>query len=142
MAQIKTLGPDDVDLLLQVEPGLFDNPVNEDQARAFLADPLHHIVVAREDGSPVSFASGSVLLHPDKPPSLFVNEVGTRDAHQRRGLATAVTTALIDLARAQGCIGAWLGTEPDNTAALALYRKMGGDEVTFVGFGWDGALDD
>ena len=85
MAQIKTLGPDDVDLLLQVEPGLFDNPVNEDQARAFLADPLHHIVVALEDGSPVSFASGSVLLHPDKPPSLFVNEVGTRDAHQRRG---------------------------------------------------------
>jgi hypothetical protein len=35
-----------------------------------------------------------------------------------------------------------LGTEPDNDAALALYRAMGGDEVPFVGFGWDGALDE
>jgi len=52
-----------------------------------------------------------------------------------------VTEALFAVARARGCKGLWLGTESDNDAALTLYRSMAGDEVTFVGFGWDGAFD-
>ena len=56
------------------------------------------------------------------------------------GIATALMRRLIDLGRARGCQGIWLGTEPDNVAALGLYRKLGGDEVAFVGFGWDDAL--
>ena len=33
-------------------------------------------------------------------------------------------------------------TASDNEAALGLYRRLGGQEITFVGFGWDGAFDD
>ena len=33
------LGPSDLDLLLSVRDGLFDNPVDPVQAAAFLADP-------------------------------------------------------------------------------------------------------
>ncbi len=40
------LGPDDLALLLSVREGLFDNPVDAVQAAAFLADPLHEIVLA------------------------------------------------------------------------------------------------
>ena len=47
---------------------------------------------------------------------------------------------LMEAARARGCKGIWLGTEPDNAAALGLYRSLGGDEVSFVGFGWDDAF--
>ncbi|WP_164736513.1 GNAT family N-acetyltransferase [Pararhodobacter zhoushanensis] len=139
---VKRLEPADLPLLLATPPGLFDNAVDPKQSAAFLGDPLHHIVVGLLDGEIVSFASGTVLLHPDKAPSLFINEVGTRDAVLRRGYATAVTQALIDHARRLGCKGIWLGTEPDNTAARALYRRLGADEVPFVGYGWDGALDD
>jgi aminoglycoside 6'-N-acetyltransferase I len=141
--EIRALGPGDLDLLCAAEEGLFDDPVDPVQAAAFLADPLHHMVVALDRGRIVAFASGSVLLHPDKPPAFFVNEVGTRESHLRRGLASAVTRRLFDLARDLGCHGGiWLATEDDNEAALGLYRKLEGDEHTFVAFGWDGAFDE
>ena len=139
--EIRALTPADLALLCATPPGLFDNPVDPAQAAAFLADPGHHMVVALDAGDIVAFASGTVARHPDKPPSLFINEVGTREGHQRRGLATAVTQALIDRGRAAGCTTAWLGTEPDNTAARALYRRMGGDEAPFIGYGWGGAFE-
>jgi aminoglycoside 6'-N-acetyltransferase I len=134
------LGPAEVDLLCSVRDGLFDNPVDPVQARAFLANPMNEIVLALDGAEVVGFASGTVLQHPDKPPSMFVNEVGVRDDWLRRGIGKAVTQALIDHARARGCQGIWLGTEPDNVAALALYRSLGGEEMTFVGFGWDDAF--
>jgi aminoglycoside 6'-N-acetyltransferase I len=137
---IRTLRPDDLALLIAVREGLFDNAVLPDQAQAFLDDPMHMICLAFAGDDAVGMATGTIVLHPDKPPQLFVNEVGVREAWQRRGIGRAVTEHLIAAARARGCVGAWLGTEPDNVAALALYRSMEGEEETFVGFGWDDAL--
>lgn len=138
---VRILTPEDIAVLLAVESGLFDHPVDPVQARAFLEDPHHLLAMGFAGGMAVAFASGSVLLHPDKPPSLFINEVGTRESHQRRGFGAAVTRALIAAARTRGCDGAWLGTEPENAPARGLYRHLGGDERVFVGYGWDGAFD-
>ena len=141
-AEIRVLTPDDLELLLAVPPGLFDHPVDRAQARAFLHSPLHDIVLALVGGQAVAFASGSVLLHPDKPPALFVNEVGTRADHRRRGHGRAVLTGLIAHARLRGCRGIWLGTEPDNAAMIGLCRGLGAEEMPFLGFGWDRAFDE
>lgn len=138
---VRLLAPEDIEVLLRVEPGLFDHPVDPVQARAFLESPLNRIVLAFDGGAAVAFASGTVLLHPDKPPSLFINEVGTREGHRRRGFGAAAVQALIGRARAEGCEGVWLGTEPGNEAARGLYRRLGGQEVAFVGYGWDRAFD-
>lgn len=135
--RIVELGPDDIGLLLAVEPGLFDNPILPDQARAFLDDRRNILFLALEGDRAVGMVTATLLLHPDKAPALFVNEVGTRDSHLRQGIATALMQRLIDAARARGCQGIWLGTETDNIAALALYRRLGGQEMPFVGFGWD-----
>ena len=137
---IRCLGPEDFQLLMAVPEGLFDEPMIAEQARAFLQDPLHELVLAYCGDLAVGMASGTILFHPDKPPSMFINEVGTRDGYLRRGIGTRVTQSLIDLARARGCQGVWLGTEADNEAALGLYRSMDGDEVEGVYFGWDDAL--
>jgi len=138
---LKRLIGTDLDQLLAVPPGLFDNPVDPVQARAFLASPLHHLFVGYEGDLAVSFASGSVLLHPDKDPALFINEVGTRDGHLRQGWASAVTRALIAHGRAIGCDGIWLGTEPDNIAARGFYQRLEAEERCFIGYAWDGAFD-
>lgn len=130
----------EIDLLLSVPPGLFDNDICPDQSRAFLADPANILLLAHDSALAVGMATATILRHPDKPPALFINEVGTRDSHLRQGIATSLMQRLLDLARTRACQGVWLGTEPDNTAALALYRKLGGQEETFVGFGWDDAL--
>jgi len=139
--EIRQLMVEDLPLLLDVSEGLFDLPIDAEQAEAFLRDPLHELVLAFERGLAVGMVSGTVLLHPDKEPSMFINEVGTRDGWTRRGIASALTERMLEIARARGCDGVWLGTEADNAAAIGLYRKLGGDEVQGVYFGWDGALD-
>lgn len=139
--KVRLLGAADLAMLTGVAGGLFDHPVRPGQAAAFLADPGHMMVLALAGGEAVGFASGTVLLHPDKAPSFFVNEVGVRDGWRRRGIGRRLCEGLTAAARARGCQGVWLGTEPDNRAALALYRSLAGEERPFVGFGWDGAFD-
>ncbi len=135
------LGPADLEVLLGVGAGLFDHAVRRDQAAAFLADPGHEIVLAFGGGAAVGIASGTVLLHPDKAPAMFVNEVGTREGWRRRGIAGELVRRLIGIARARGCRGVWLATEPDNAAALSLYRALDGTEEPLAGFAWDGAFE-
>ena len=140
--QIRRLQPDDIDTLLSIRDGIFDNPVDPEQARAFLGSDLHHLFVGFDAGQAVAFASATVILHPDKPPSLFINEVGTHEDHRRKGHASAVVQALIDHGRRIGCQGIWLATELDNDPARGLYQRLGAEEFTFVGYSWDDALQD
>ncbi|MFD0203527.1 MULTISPECIES: GNAT family N-acetyltransferase [Saccharothrix] len=102
---------------------LFDDPPREDATRAFLADDRHHLLIAYVDDEPAGFVSGVETIHPDKGVEMFLYELGVDEAYQRRGIATALIERLIELARARGCTGVWTGTEKDNTAALATYRR-------------------
>jgi ribosomal protein S18 acetylase RimI-like enzyme len=80
-------------------------------------------------------ASGVHYVHPDKPPELFVNEVGVADAYQGRGIGGRVLRALLDRGRALGCAQAWVLTSPDNAPAVRLYAGAGGrpaDEPTVL----------
>lgn len=137
------LGPDDLDRLMAVEEGLFDNTIRLDQAKAFLQEPLHEIILAFDGESAIGMATGQILLHPDKPPAFFVAEVGVRESYQRRGIAKRMCEALITVARDRGCEGIWLATETDNVAARALYRALDARETDgIVVYDWDGAMDD
>ena len=140
---LRRLGPEDLDVLMAVEEGLFDNAILPDQAEAFLNDGLHEMVLAFDGGDAVGMASGQVMYHPDKPPAFFVAEVGVRDAYQRRGIAKRLCAALLQIAKAKGCEGIWVATEGDNLPARALYRSLDARETTdIVVFDWDDrALD-
>ncbi|MFQ1699059.1 GNAT family N-acetyltransferase [Loktanella agnita] len=136
------LGPDDLDLLLAVGKGLFDNAILPAQAQAFLQDPYHETILAHAGAEAVGMASGQIMLHPDKPPAFFINEVGVREAYQRRGIAGRLCAELMAVARARGCQGIWLATEADNHAACALYRSLAARETDgIVVYDWDGAMD-
>ncbi|NDV01809.1 GNAT family N-acetyltransferase [Pseudoroseicyclus tamaricis] len=134
------VGKGDLPRLLDAPADLFDNPVIPEEAEAFLADPANVIVLAMEGGRAVAFASGTFLRHPDKPVSLFINEVGTLEGHRRRGHASAVTRRLFEIARERGAEGVWLGTEMENAPARALYRSLGGVEQISALYGWDEAF--
>ena len=139
---LRRLGPDDLDVLMTVEEGLFDNPMRRDQSAAFLKDPLHEIILAFDGANAVGMATGQILLHPDKPPAFFVAEVGVRDSHLRRGIAKQMFAELMEVARVRGCKGIWLATETDNVAARALYRSLDARETDgIVVYDWDGAMD-
>ncbi len=135
---LRVLGPDDLAFLLAVEDGLFDNWVRPDQAKAFLRDRHHQIVLAFEGKVCVGMASGQVMFHPDKAPAFFIAEVGVRDAYQRRGIAKRLCERLKLEAKALGCEGIWVATEHDNAAARGLYRSLGARETEdIVVYDWD-----
>jgi GNAT superfamily N-acetyltransferase len=45
--------------------------------------------------------------------------------HRKRGIASVLTSAAVDLARELGLKSVWLTVESDNFRAIRLYRKMG-----------------
>lgn len=138
--EVRRLGPVDLDAIL--ESDAFDHPAREDQTRAFL-DATDTAIIGAMDGERlIGFASGVVLLHPDKAPMLFVNEVGVNETHRQQGIASRLVEALKDWGRAYGCEGVWLATEHDNAPARALYTKLKARETTgVVVYDWDGALE-
>ncbi|HJR58317.1 MAG TPA: GNAT family N-acetyltransferase [Vicinamibacterales bacterium] len=127
--EIRLLGAGDEALLRDVAPGVFDDPVQPQLAAEFLADPRHHLAVAREAGRVVGMASAVHYVHPDKAAELWVNEVGVAPTHQRRGLATQLLRALFDAGRSAGCRAAWVLTDRSNVPAMRLYSTLGGIEA-------------
>ena len=135
---IRNLGPEDAHVLDRVRPGTFDNDIDPSRAWAFLATRVNELVVALDRGEVIGFASGTVLMHPDKPTQFFVQEVGVHDDYRRQGIARRLLTRIIELARDRGCEGIWVATEDENAPARALYTAIGGRETGgVVVYDWD-----
>jgi aminoglycoside 6'-N-acetyltransferase I len=124
--EVRLLGPADAAVLDRVAEGVFDRPVQPRWRDEFLADPRHHLVVARERDLVVGFASAVHHVHPDKGPELWINEVGVAPSHQQRGIGRQLVTLLLAHARTLGCREAWVLTEDDNIPARRLYQASGG----------------
>ncbi|MEV6494874.1 GNAT family N-acetyltransferase [Actinoplanes sp. NPDC051633] len=117
---------------------LFDGPPLGDATVRFLASPDHHLLFAYDGDDPVGMISGVEMTHPDKGTEMFVYELGVAEHARGKGVATELVRALADLARRRDCYGMWVGTETDNAAALATYRKAGAtEEAPFVLLNWD-----
>lgn len=130
--EIRILGVGDSGVLEKVADGVFDDAVNPKFSAELLADPRHHLCAAIDDGVVIGFGSAVHYVHPDKPPQLWINEVGVADSHRKRGVGKAIVWRLVGLAGELGCSEAWVLTEESNTAARALYQSAGGEETTGV----------
>jgi GNAT superfamily N-acetyltransferase len=125
---IRLLGRDDRAVLGHLAPGVFDRGIDPRWSAEFLADARHHLAVALDDGRVVGMASGVHYVHPDKPPELWIDEVGVAPTHRERGIATGLLRALLAHARTLGCGEAWVLTSRGNVAARKLYEGAGGVE--------------
>ena len=123
----RLLGPGDAEVLDRVAEEVFDQPVRPDRARAFLSDATALMLVALDGDLVVGQCAAVLHRHPDKPTELYVDELGVSPAWQRRGIGAELMRRIFDEGRARGCEEAWLGTEPQNAAANALYAGLGGD---------------
>jgi aminoglycoside 3-N-acetyltransferase I len=128
----------DADAVLRAAD-LFDAPPRPDATARFLAERNHHLLFAYdESGRAVGMISGIETTHPDKGTEMFVYELGVAPAARLQGVATALVRDLARLATANGCYGMWVGTETDNAAAQATYRKAGaGEEAPFLLLNWN-----
>ena len=128
MLAVSILGAEDLGVLETVAPDVFDHAVDPRWAAEFFADPRHHLAVALDGGHVVGMASAFHYVHPDKAPTLFVNEVGAAPTHRRHGVGRRLLGVLFEYGRALGCTEAWLGTEASNEAARGLYTAVGMEE--------------
>jgi aminoglycoside 6'-N-acetyltransferase I len=125
---VRVLLEGDGEVLERVAPGVFDYPINRNLAEAFLADPHLHIAVAIENEQVVGFASAVDYIHPDKPREMWINEIGVAPDYRRAGIGRSLLEALLAHSKAIGCGEAWVLTDANNIAAIALYASAGGHE--------------
>ena len=118
---------------------LFDAPPMAAATERFLADPGHHLLFAYDDtGRAVGMISGVEMTHPDKGTEMFIYELGVAPAARLQGIGKRLVAELAAIARRNGCYGIWVGTEVDNDAALATYRRAGAtEENRFTLLNWD-----
>ncbi len=118
---------------------LFDSPPLPAATERFLREAGHHLLFAYdESGRAVGMISGVEMTHPDKGTEMFVYELGVAPAARLQGVGTQLVKELAVIARRNGCYGMWVGTELDNAAALATYRRAGAsDETGFILLNWD-----
>ena len=129
---IRLLRPGDMAVLGKVAEDVFDEEINPHWTAEFLNDPRHHMVVALLGNQVIGMASAVHYVHPDKPPEMWINEVGVAPPYRQRGIGGQLIAALFSRARELGCKEAWLGTEESNTAARRLYASVGGVEQSMV----------
>jgi ribosomal protein S18 acetylase RimI-like enzyme len=117
---------------------LFDRPLQPDAVARFMADPIHHLLLAYDGDLPVGFVSGIEVTHPDKGTEMFLYELAVDEAARNRGIGRALVGALAELARSRGCYGMWVLTDDGNPAALRAYAAAGGkrESPDAVLFNW------
>jgi aminoglycoside 3-N-acetyltransferase I len=135
---LRRLGPGDEALVMAAAP-LFDDVPDSVATQRFLAQETHHLVLAQDaEGTPLGFITGVETTHPDKGAEMFLYELSVAEAHRRRGIGAALVAALLEPAREGGCHGMWVGTEPDNEAAVRTSAAAGARELPRpVMFEWD-----
>lgn len=133
--EIRRLLPGDDAFFEHVAEEVFDEPIDPVRLSAYLATPGHLMIVALSEGVVIGQCAAVIHRHPDKPTELYIDEVGVSPVFLRRGIARRMLAAMFALGRELGCEEAWVGTEPDNVAARALYENLpesGGGAEGFV----------
>ena len=122
---IRRLGPKDAAVVRKLAEDVPQTALLADEQTIFLA--------AFQEGEPVGFVFGYLLPRRHGDPSiLFVYELGVDEAQRRQGIGRRLMVELGELAHSLGARTGFVLTEPDNEAANALYRSLGGERVESV----------
>lgn len=137
--EIVPLNSTNAELLKDIAPDVFDHEINPQYLEAFLGDPRHIMYLAVDDQVVVGMASAVEYFHPDKPPQLWINEVGVALNYRKRGIGRQLVQKLVVSGKDRGCVYAWLGTDMDNVAAQACFNSVleGETPQPFLLYEWE-----
>lgn len=134
--RVKRLGPGDLDAARALN-GLFrivfeDNaydaaPPSEAWLTGLLSKPHVFALVAVDDADAIQ--GGLVAYGLDKfeqaRTEIYIYDLAVAEAHRRQGVATALISALQDLARDCGAWAIYVQADYGDDPAIALYTKLG-----------------
>jgi len=133
--EIRRLLTGDDALVMQVAEDAFDESVRANRLAAYLASPGHFMIVALADGVVVGQCAAVIHRHPDKVSDSISTRSASRPPSSARASRRKMLDAMFAIGREHGCEEAWVGTEPDNVAARALYesrKELHGPAEEFV----------
>jgi ribosomal protein S18 acetylase RimI-like enzyme len=108
---------------------------SESALREIVADPNYLLLYAYVDGKVAGLTLAVRLLKPGKEHWLYIDELDTHPDFRRMGVGKALMNELFRYAKEWGLKEVWLGTEPDNDAANALYKSLKPTQVEkFIGY--------
>ena len=106
-------------------PEVFDHPVTTASLTRFLAQPGRVLLLAYHGPLIVGQLTAYVCTPPEeRPPSVFIDELGITPSHQRRGIGRALVDYLLQLMPTLGAQEVWVAAEPTNQPAQALYASV------------------
>ncbi|WP_040867750.1 GNAT family N-acetyltransferase [Nocardia exalbida] len=103
----------------------------------YLSDPARIVLKAVADDEIVGYAmlvtggpaDPAVAESAGPHPMVEISKMYVLPGHHGTGVSTALMTAALDLARAEGHPGVWLGVNQENARARRFYAKHGFAEV-------------
>jgi len=121
-----TLTPAIVDAVTRLMPQLSSSPPpTVDELGEVVASPASDLFIALDDDGTIV---GTATLATFRIPTgmrAWIEDVVTDDAARGKGVATAITTAMLDRARERGCVTVDLTSRPSREAANRLYQRIG-----------------
>ena len=128
MTRVRSVTAADLDRVADIERACFGTPWARATLEADLARSWARVWVAEDEGRDggVVVAFMNAWLVADE---VHVQNVATDPAHQRRGHARALLSALMAFARERGASSVLLEVRAGNGAALALYAGFGFERV-------------
>ncbi len=122
--------------LIQDLAGSWDetSPITSQVVVAYLSAPGSLALLAEEEGQAVGLLSYSIrpnLYH--AAPSCLIEELVVREGARGRGVGSALLQAVLERARAAGCVEISISAMRDNVRAIELYKRLGfTDDAVFL----------
>lgn len=121
--RLRPAAPDDLDALLAIEREVFSSDlISRRSLRRLLAASTAAALVAEQDGAAIGYA---LLLFRAVSAMARLYSLAVSPAAQGRGFGTALIAAAEATALARGCGWMRLEVRPENTRAIARYRRAG-----------------
>ena len=116
------------------EQNEMDDGFKEEDIKTYLEQADALFLVCYDNGLFAGVASARILLKPYGESWLYLDELDVPLNMRKQGAGSLMMKELFKIARENGCIEVWVGTEKDNKIAKSFYESLQPTEVEeFVG---------
>lgn len=122
--EIRRMNLQDAPAIAQLEIACFSDPWSEKSIASEVENPLSYWLVADDNGTIAGYVGSQSVLDGADMMNLAV-----APAYRRKGIAQALVNALAEHLQGNGVIALLLEVRVSNEPAIALYEKMGFEQV-------------
>lgn len=122
--KIRTMEDRDVKAIAELEIACFSDPWSESSIASELNSRLSYWLVAEVDGKVVGYIGSQSVLDAADMMNLAV-----APAYRRQGIGESLVNALVAHLQQKGIIALLLEVRASNDPAIALYRRLGFEQV-------------